>query len=90
MQSCVVPIDDALKGKKPVAFVRLTPGAKIDEAGLKAYALENGAAYQHPRSIWFLDEFPLASTNKIDRALLASRALELSNAEKAERAPAAQ
>jgi len=82
MQACVVPIDDQLKGKKPVAFVRLAPGAKIDVGGLKAFALENGAAYQHPRSIWFIDEFPLASTNKIDRALLASRARELSAAEK--------
>jgi acyl-CoA synthetase (AMP-forming)/AMP-acid ligase II len=88
MQACVVPIDDALKGKKPVAFVRLAPGAKVDEAGLKAYSLENGAAYQHPRSIWFIDEFPLASTNKIDRALLASRARDLSNAEKTEGAHA--
>jgi acyl-CoA synthetase (AMP-forming)/AMP-acid ligase II len=82
MQACVVPIDDQLKGKKPVAFVRLAPGARIDVGGLKAFALENGAAYQHPRSIWFIDEFPLASTNKIDRALLASRARELSAAEK--------
>lgn len=83
MQACVVPIDDQLKGKKPVAFVRLAPGAKIDVGGLKAFALENGAAYQHPRSIWFIDEFPLASTNKIDRALLVARARELSNAGKA-------
>jgi len=89
MQACVVPIDDQLKGKKPVAFVRLAPGAKVDVAGLKAFALENGAAYQHPRSIWFIDEFPLASTNKIDRALLASRARELSDAEKTEGAHAA-
>lgn len=82
MQACVVPIDDQLKGKKPVAFVRLAPGAKLDVSSLKAFALENGAAYQHPRSIWFIDEFPLASTNKVDRALLAKRAHELSNAEK--------
>ena len=82
MQACVVPIDDQLKGKKPVAFVRLAPGAKVDVGGLKAFALENGAAYQHPRSIWFIDEFPLASTNKIDRALLANRARELSITEK--------
>jgi len=79
MQACVVPIDDQLKGKKPVAFVRLTPGAKIDVSGLRDYALENGAAYQHPRAIWFLDEFPLASTNKIDRTLLVARAQELSS-----------
>ena len=71
------------KGKKPVAFVRLAPGAKIDVGGLKAFALENGAAYQHPRAIWFIDEFPLASTNKIDRALLEARAQELSDAGRA-------
>jgi len=80
MQTCVVPIDDSLKGKKPVAFVRLAPGATIDANGLKAFALERGAAYQHPRSIWFLDEFPLASTNKVDRAALAQRARDLSQA----------
>jgi len=82
MQACVVPVDDHLKGKKPVAFVRLAPGAKIDAGGLKAFALENGAAYQHPRSIWFIDELPLASTNKIDRAQLIARARELSKGAK--------
>ncbi|MBS4001855.1 MAG: acyl--CoA ligase [Afipia sp.] len=78
IQTCVVPIDDPIKGQKPVAFVRLAPSATIDASGLKAFALEHGAAYQHPRSIWFLDEFPLASTNKVDRAALAQRARDLS------------
>jgi len=27
-------------------------------------------AYAHPRFVWFLDELPLASTNKVDRAAL--------------------
>lgn len=78
IQTCVVPIDDPIKGKKPVAFVRLAPSATVDASALKAFALERGAAYQHPRAIWFLDEFPLASTNKVDRAALAQRARELS------------
>ena len=78
IQTCVVPIDDPIKGQKPVAFVRLAPSATIDASGLKAFSLEHGAAYQHPRSIWFLDEFPLASTNKVDRAALAQRARDLS------------
>lgn len=84
VQTCVVPIDDALKGKKPVAFVRLAAGATIDASDLKAFALERGAAYQHPRSIWFIDEFPLASTNKVDRAALAKRAVELSQSSQAD------
>jgi acyl-CoA synthetase (AMP-forming)/AMP-acid ligase II len=74
MQACVVAVDDRIKGKKPVAFVQLSPGAELDADGIKAYALQNGAAYQHPRAIWLVEEFPLASTNKIDRGLLAERA----------------
>ena len=33
-------------------------------------ALDNAPAYQHPRFVWFVDELPLASTNKVDRAAL--------------------
>ena len=78
LQASVVPIDDAIKGQKPVAFVRLAPGSTIEPSELKAFALRMGAAYQHPRSIWFLDEFPLTSTNKVDRAALMQRARDLS------------
>ncbi|TAM85453.1 MAG: long-chain fatty acid--CoA ligase [Candidimonas sp.] len=88
MDACVVPIDDPIKGKKPVAFVRLAPGAKTTATALKAYALEHGAAYQHPRNIWFLDAFPLASTNKVDRAALMRRAQSLSTVERAPSAAA--
>jgi acyl-CoA synthetase (AMP-forming)/AMP-acid ligase II len=79
LQACVVPIDDPIKGQKPVAFVRLAPGAMTGVSELKAFALQSGAAYQHPRSIWFLDEFPLTSTNKVDRAALMRRARSAAN-----------
>lgn len=74
MQACVVPVDDDIKGTKPVAFVVRRPGAKLDEATVKQYALEHAPAYQHPRHIWFLDAMLLSSTNKIDRAALQQRA----------------
>lgn len=70
LQACVVPVEDAIKGTKPVAFVVRRPGAGVDEAGVKAHALANAPAYQHPRRVWFLDAMPLASTNKIDRNAL--------------------
>jgi acyl-CoA synthetase (AMP-forming)/AMP-acid ligase II len=79
LQACVVPIDDPIKGHKPVAFVRLAPGSVTGASELKAFALRNGAAYQHPRAIWFLDDFPLTSTNKIDRAALMRRARSAAN-----------
>jgi long-chain acyl-CoA synthetase len=67
VQACVVPVDDDIKGTKPVAFVVRREGSSLDENSLKRFALENAPAYQHPRSIWFVDSLPLASTNKLDR-----------------------
>lgn len=69
-QACVVPVEDDLKGHKPVAFVVLRAGAHATEDDIKAFTLEHAAAYQHPRRIWFVDALPLASTQKIDRKLL--------------------
>jgi long-chain acyl-CoA synthetase len=68
--AAVVPIDDEIKGQKPVAFVILKAGETATADEIKRFALENAPAYQHPRSVWFVDELPLASTNKVDRAAL--------------------
>ncbi|WP_298261202.1 class I adenylate-forming enzyme family protein [Bradyrhizobium sp.] len=76
IQACVVPVDDDIKGTKPVAFVVKREGSDLDEAKLKAFALANAPAYQHPRSIWFVDSLPLASTNKLDRKTLRGMAAE--------------
>jgi acyl-CoA synthetase (AMP-forming)/AMP-acid ligase II len=73
-QAVVVPIADELKGQKPVAFVLLRPGARATEEDVKAFALAHAAPYQHPRRVWFVEEMPLAGTNKIDRRALAARA----------------
>lgn len=74
LQSCVVPVDDEIKGAKPVAFVVRRAGAEIGEEALKQYMLANAPAYQHPRRVWFLDQMPLATTNKIDRTALRRQA----------------
>jgi long-chain acyl-CoA synthetase len=69
-QACVVPIDDAIKGEKPVAFIIAKRGSRVDAAEIKRFALANAPAYQHPRFVWFVDHLPLSTTNKIDRAAL--------------------
>jgi acyl-coenzyme A synthetase/AMP-(fatty) acid ligase len=69
-QAAVVPIDDEIKGQKPVAFVVPKGGRRPSEQELKRFALANAPAYAHPRFVWFADELPLASTNKIDRNAL--------------------
>jgi long-chain acyl-CoA synthetase len=69
-QAAVVPVDDDIKGQKPVAFIIAKAGRHPTADEIKRYALANAPAYQHPRFVWFLDKLPLASTNKIDRAAL--------------------
>jgi acyl-CoA synthetase (AMP-forming)/AMP-acid ligase II len=69
-QAAVIPIDDEIKGQKPVAFVIRKTGYDLSEDEVKRFALANAPAYQHPRFVWFVEELPLASTNKLDRAAL--------------------
>ena len=69
-QAAVVPVDDEIKGQKPVAFIIPRAGHHADEGAIKRFALANAPAYQHPRFVWLVERFPLASTNKIDREAL--------------------
>ena len=50
------------------------PGTRPTEDALRRFTLDNGPAYAHPRAVWFVDELPLAGTNKIDRKTLVDRA----------------
>jgi len=72
-QAAVIPVPDELKGHKPIAFVVKAKDAKLDEQAVKTYALANAPAYQHPRQVFFVDEMPLAGTNKIDKRVLAQQ-----------------
>ncbi len=75
-QAAVVPIEDDIKGQKPVAFIIGKAGHARDGDEIKRFALANAPAYAHPRFVWFVDELPLASTNKLDRAALKRMAAE--------------
>jgi acyl-CoA synthetase (AMP-forming)/AMP-acid ligase II len=72
-QAAVIPVPDELKGHKPIAFVVRANGSDLDERAVKSYALANAPAYQHPRQVFFIDEMPLAGTNKIDKRVLAKQ-----------------
>jgi long-chain acyl-CoA synthetase len=78
-QAAVVPIEDEIKGQKPVAFVIRKGDHALGEDEVKRFALANAPAYQHPRFVWFVDELPLASTNKVDRNALRRLAEERIN-----------
>lgn len=69
-QAAVLPFPHEVKGEVPYAFVVREPGSDLDEARIKAYAIDKGPAYAHPRKIFFLTDLPLTGTNKIDRPAL--------------------
>lgn len=76
-QASVVPLPDDERGQVPVAFIVPVAGEKPTVETLKAFSIDNGPAYQHPRRIEIRADLPLAGTNKIDRNALIKRAREL-------------
>ncbi len=77
-QAAVVPVPDEIKGQIPAAFIVRKPGSTVSEADIKAFALANGPAYQHPRFVRFVDAFELSAANKIDKKRIAQLAAGLS------------
>tara|TARA_B100000676_G_scaffold100426_1_gene100234 strand:+ start:4500 stop:6086 length:1587 start_codon:yes stop_codon:yes gene_type:complete len=73
----VVPLPHAIKGEAPVALITVTKGSTLDEAAAKAWCLENGPAYAHPRRVAVLDTLPLNGAAKIDRLLVQKQAREM-------------
>jgi acyl-CoA synthetase (AMP-forming)/AMP-acid ligase II len=73
-QVAVVGVPDDRLGEVPGAFVVLSPGATLDEAGLLAWAHERLANYKVPRHSWFVDALPLTAVDKVDKRSLADRA----------------
>ena len=70
VDACVVPVTHAIKGSVPVALVMKTGDTDVTEDELKAYCLENGPAYAHPRVVEFTDYIPLNGAGKNDRNLV--------------------
>ena len=66
-QALVMPFGHDLKGQVPYAFIVPRREAAVTEDEIKQFALANAPAYQHPRRVFFLEQFPLAGTNKVDR-----------------------
>lgn len=74
IEAVVVAVPHKTKNEAPVAFV-VTDGSATED-DLTQFTLAEGPAYAHPRRVFFVDELPLASTNKIDRKRLADEALQ--------------
>ena len=63
----VTPVPHAVKGYVPGAMVILREGASVRADELKAFCLEQGPAYAHPRHIQIVAQLPFNGAGKIDR-----------------------
>jgi long-chain acyl-CoA synthetase len=71
----VAPVPHAVKGYVPAAMVVLKRGARATAEEIKAYCLEQGPKYAHPRFIEIIgeDQMPLNGAGKIDRGIARSQ-----------------
>jgi acetyl-CoA synthetase len=73
LECAVVGMPDPVRGQAVTAFVRLRAGAIGDDAlaaRLRDLVRTRAGAHAYPRDIRYVDELPLTSTGKIDRAAL--------------------
>lgn len=67
VNAVVTPVPHAVKGFVPAAMVIPREGSAITADALKAYCLDKGPAFSHPRHIDIVAAFPLSGAGKIDR-----------------------
>ncbi|MBK17240.1 MAG: hypothetical protein CMM52_00165 [Rhodospirillaceae bacterium] len=67
IDAVVMPIAHEVKGLAPAALVTVKSGSNSTEDKIKAFTLEHGAAYAHPRRVIIVDALPVGGTGKVDR-----------------------
>jgi fatty-acyl-CoA synthase len=66
-QASVVGVPDSKYVEELCAWVKLKPGARLDEEELRKFCRDNLAHYKAPRYIRFVGEFPQTVTGKIQK-----------------------
>jgi long-chain acyl-CoA synthetase len=69
VNAVVAPVPHPVKGFVPAAMVITREGATVTADELKAYCLDRGPAYSHPRFIDIVAALPLNGAGKIDRGM---------------------
>lgn len=77
--ACVVPVPHPTKGSAPAAAI-ITDDSELTEERVKAWFLDRGPAYAHPRFVQLEKDLPIAATGKIDRRAVQARLSELAPA----------
>ncbi len=73
VNAVVAPVPHPVKGFVPAAMVMAREGSAITADELKAYCLDKGPAYSHPRFIDIVGALPLNGAGKIDRSAVQAK-----------------
>jgi fatty-acyl-CoA synthase len=69
-QAAVVGVPDERFGEEIAAFVKVTPGASVDEETLVGWCRSQLAPFKTPKRWAFVDDLPLTSAGKVRKFLL--------------------
>ena len=75
-QAAVVGYPDARLGEVGVAFIQAAPGADVAPDGLIAFCRGRIASFKIPRHVFIVDELPMTSSGKVQKARLRDAARE--------------
>lgn len=73
----VVGVPDKKRGEIVVAFVICKPGFLLDEYQLRKAMLKEMAEYKVPRHFFFMNEFPLTTSGKVQKYKLRRLAMDM-------------
>jgi long-chain acyl-CoA synthetase len=73
VNAVVAPVPHQVKGFAPAAMVMVRDGSMMTAEQLKAFCLEKGPAYSHPRFIDIVPALPLNGAGKVDRGIVQAK-----------------
>lgn len=75
-QVAVFGIPDEFYGEEVMAWVMLHPGQSMEEEELREFCRDQIAHFKIPKHIWFVDEFPMTVTGKLQKFRMREMAME--------------
>jgi fatty-acyl-CoA synthase len=72
----VFGVPDEYYGEEIMAWIQLHPGEQLNEEEVRAFCKDQIAHFKIPKYIWFVDEFPMTVTGKLQKFRMRDMALE--------------
>jgi fatty-acyl-CoA synthase len=75
-EAAVIGVPDEFYGEEIMAWVKLKAGSSATEDEIRGFVKERLAHYKSPKYVWFVDEFPMTVTGKLQKFRMRETAME--------------